>query len=76
MAPIPELRAWARHCLLEADPVTKTDEVARMAAAYAAGACTLDAAAALADSPAIPGRPARPVLVAPKEVGRRSMATP
>lgn len=76
MAPILELRAWARHCLLEADPVAKTDEVARMAAAYAAGTCTLDAGAALEDSPAIPGRPARPVLVAPKEVGRRSMATP
>ncbi|QBE67527.1 ferritin-like domain-containing protein [Pseudoduganella lutea] len=73
---MPELRAWAQRCLLDTDPVSKTDEVARMAAAYASGACTLDPSAALADSPAIPGRPARPELVPPRQVGRRSMATP
>ncbi|WBS00402.1 ferritin-like domain-containing protein [Pseudoduganella sp. SL102] len=71
----PELRAWALRCLLDTDPVAKTGEVARMAAAWADGACALDAGAALADSPAIPGRPARPELVSPASVGRRSMAT-
>ena len=71
----PELRAWAQRCLLATDPVAKTDDVARIAAACADGACTLDAMAVLADSPAIPGRPARPELVSPSSVGRRSMAT-
>ncbi|QGZ38053.1 uncharacterized ferritin-like protein (DUF455 family) [Pseudoduganella flava] len=77
---MPELRAEARRCLLLTDPFEKTDAVAALAAAYsagpAAGACTLDADAVLPDSPAIPGRPARPELVAPKLVGRRSMVTP
>jgi uncharacterized ferritin-like protein (DUF455 family) len=70
-----ELRAWARRCLLDTDPVSKTDDVARMAAAHAAGTCLPDPDAVLADSPAIPGRPARPELVSPKRVGRRSMVT-
>jgi uncharacterized ferritin-like protein (DUF455 family) len=51
--------------------------VAALAAAAAAGACTLDTAAILhADDAVVPGRPARPELVPPRLVGRRSMATP
>lgn len=46
-----------------------------MAAAWEAGALILEAGAGIDDSAAIPGRPARPELVPPRLVGRRSMAT-
>ncbi|MCS0579964.1 ferritin-like domain-containing protein [Massilia pinisoli] len=71
------LRARALACLTETDPGAKTQGVAALAAAAAAGTCTLDAAAVLhADDAIVPGRPARPELVPPRLVGRRSMATP
>lgn len=74
-----ELRACALHSLLETDPAAKTAAVAAMAAAYGPGTLDagwrLDVEAAL-DCPAgIPGRPARPELVPPRLVGRRSMAS-
>ncbi|MCE3260954.1 MAG: ferritin-like protein [Pseudoduganella sp.] len=73
---MPELRSLALQCLLEADPAAKTAAVAAMAAAWADGAVALDPSATLqASEAAIPGRPARPELVAPRLVGRRSMAT-
>jgi uncharacterized ferritin-like protein (DUF455 family) len=76
MPPSPqELRAYALHCLLEADPAAKVVAVAAMAAAWSAGACALDEGAALVPHATIPGRPARPELVPPLQVGRRSMAT-
>jgi uncharacterized ferritin-like protein (DUF455 family) len=71
MAPHPELRAAALQCLLETDPAAKAAAVAAMAA----GAWHIDSAAALAGSDAIPGRPAKPELVPPRLVGRRSMAS-
>jgi uncharacterized ferritin-like protein (DUF455 family) len=61
--------------LLETDPVTKTDGVAAMANAWAAGECEVDSSAVLHASATIPGRPARPELVPPRLVGRRSMVT-
>ncbi len=67
-----ELRACALACLLEVDPATKVAMVAAMAAADLA----LDAKAPLAPSAPVPGRPARPELVPPRLVGRRSMITP
>src|SRR5450830_187262 len=70
-----DLRQLALHCLLESDPAAKTAAVAAMAAAWEAGALTLDPAAPLAMTGAIPGRPEKPELVAPRLVGRRSMAT-
>ncbi|HZX29680.1 MAG TPA: ferritin-like domain-containing protein [Telluria sp.] len=71
-----ELRAAAQRCLAETDPETKTAAVIALAAAVAAGCCVLDATAVLQEEPgAIPGRPARPELVPPRLVGRRSMAT-
>lgn len=70
-----ELRATALQCLLEPDPFTKTEAIAAMAQACFAGDWDLDAGAALAAAGAIPGRPAQPVLVAPRLVGRRSMIT-
>jgi uncharacterized ferritin-like protein (DUF455 family) len=49
--------------------------IGALCAAWADGACTLDPAAGLAATGAIPGRPARPELVPPRLVGRRSMVT-
>jgi len=72
----PELRSVALQCLVEADPAAKVAAVAAMAGAWAGGALRLDTAEVLAaPAAAIPGRPARPELVAPRLVGRRSMAT-
>lgn len=78
--PIPDmtdtdLRGFALQCLLETDPAAKTERVAAMWAAWHAGSLGLDTAAVLSVSATIPGRPALPVLVAPRLVGRRSMAT-
>ena len=70
-----ELRALALQCLLEPDPAAKALAVAAMAQAWADGALTLDPAAAPQPDGAIPGRPAKPELVPPRLVGRRSMAT-
>jgi uncharacterized ferritin-like protein (DUF455 family) len=76
MAPPLELRANALTLLLETDPRAKTEGVAGLAHTYGAGGCSLDPAAVLAPIGAIPGRPARPELVPPRLVGRRSMVTP
>ncbi|SFC93337.1 ferritin-like domain-containing protein [Massilia yuzhufengensis] len=70
-----ELRACALQSLLEPDPAAKTAGVAALAAAHAAGHWTVDSEADLAAPAGIPGRPARPELVPPRMVGRRSMAT-
>jgi uncharacterized ferritin-like protein (DUF455 family) len=70
-----ELRANALQCLLETDPIAKTAGVAAMAKAFLAGDCAVDNSAVLHLSEAIPGRPARPALVPPRLVGRRSMTT-
>ncbi len=75
MAPPFELRASALQCLLETDPVVKAAAVAAMASAYLAGGWDVDSGAAPHVSAAIPGRPDRPALVAPRLVGRRSMVT-
>ena len=76
MAPPIELRATALRCLLESDPGAKTDAVAAMAQAYLAGHREVDNRAAPPVAGTIPGRPALPLLVAPRLVGRRSMVTP
>ena len=70
-----ELRAEALECLLESDPATKVQKVAAMTAAWQAGAMALAPDAGILVDGAIPGRPARPELVPPRLVGRRSMAT-
>ena len=70
-----ELRAAALHCLLEPDPAAKATAIAAMAQAHLDGACELDTLAELPVSGTIPGRPARPLLVPPRLVGRRSMVT-
>ena len=70
-----ELRANALQCLLETDPATKAAAVAAMAEAFLSDGWEVDAGASLPASGTIPGRPARPLLVAPRLVGRRSMIT-
>ncbi|MEO7497234.1 MAG: DUF455 family protein, partial [Massilia sp.] len=75
MAPPLELRETALACLLQTDPLTKTEAVAAMARAWFEGALTLDEGGEPLAAGAIPGRPARPELVAPRLVGRRSMVT-
>jgi len=71
----PELRALALRCLLDADPAAKTAGVAALARAHAAGTMAVDARRVLVPDGVVPGRPARPELVPPRQVGRRSMAT-
>lgn len=73
---MPELRAGALIHLLETEPRSKCEGVAALAQAHAAGALAVDAAAVFEPEGTIPGRPARPELVPPRLVGRRSMATP
>jgi uncharacterized ferritin-like protein (DUF455 family) len=75
MARPPELRAQALQCLLQTDPAAKTAAVAALAQACRAGSCGVDSTALLDEPAAIPGRPARPELVSPRLLGRRSMAT-
>jgi uncharacterized ferritin-like protein (DUF455 family) len=82
-----DLRVQALTLLLDPDPADKAAGVAALVRAHADGAATLDAGARLdAHGPShspnhslnhspIPGRPARPELVPPRLVGRRSMAT-
>jgi uncharacterized ferritin-like protein (DUF455 family) len=71
-----ELRAGALISLLETEPRAKCDGVAALVRAHGAGALALDAGAVFEPGGAIPGRPARPELVPPRLVGRRSMVTP
>jgi uncharacterized ferritin-like protein (DUF455 family) len=73
--PLCDLRAQALHLLTESDPVAKTAGVAALARAHADGRTRVDPAAVLAPGGIVPGRPARPELVSPKLLGRRSMAT-
>lgn len=75
MARPAELRANALQCLLESDPFAKTAAIAAMGEGYRAGGWAVDNRAVLDVSGTIPGRPDRPVLVPPRLVGRRSMAT-
>ena len=75
MARPPELRATALQCLLETDPGAKLAQVAAMAAGFIAGGGELDSGAVLRVAGTSPGRPARPDLVPPRLVGRRSMVT-
>ncbi|WUR10941.1 ferritin-like domain-containing protein [[Empedobacter] haloabium] len=70
-----ELRARALHCLTETEPAAKIAAVEAMARAYAANQLPLDPAAVLSTALPVPGRPARPELVPPRLVGRRSMVT-
>lgn len=67
-----ELRVRALELLQMADPAEKA---AAVRALFDAGAWTIDTAVALAEPSGLPGRPARPVLVPPKDVPARSPFT-
>jgi uncharacterized ferritin-like protein (DUF455 family) len=71
-----DLRADALRWLLETDPATKAAGVAALARSARNEDRRVETGAVFAPEEAIPGRPARPVLVPPRLVGRRSMATP
>jgi uncharacterized ferritin-like protein (DUF455 family) len=70
-----ELRAAALGWLLEADPAAKATGVGALRQRWLQGAVTLAPDLFLAAPPGIPGRPARPELVPPLAVQRRSMRT-
>jgi len=70
-----ELRPAALHWLTEPVPAGKVAGVSEMARRWAAGSMTLDTEAVLSTENAVPGRPAKPELVPPASLKRRSMAT-
>lgn len=67
-----ELRARALELLQVADPVEKA---AAVRALFDTGGWTLDVATEIAEPSGLPGRPARPPLVSPKDVPTRSPFT-
>ena len=71
-----ELRSAALSWLIESDAKCKAAGVRDLARAWAAGGLHLDTQTPIAASDAIPGRPARPELVLPKDLKHRSMVTP
>lgn len=75
MEQLNELRVSALRCLLETDPAAKVAQVEAMAQSYAAGGWRVETDGMPMSAGVIPGRPARPELVPPRLVGRRSMAT-
>ena len=71
-----ELRALALHALAEGEPGAKVRATQRAWAALQGDTAWVDAGARLAEPGGLPGRPARPVLVEPAQVPRRSAFTP
>jgi uncharacterized ferritin-like protein (DUF455 family) len=76
MSAPPELRAGALIHLLETDPRRKCEGVAAWPAPMPPAAWRWMPAPCSRRTGSIPGRPAKPELVPPRLVGRRSMATP
>lgn len=72
---VPALRASALKCLAESDAGRKVTDVRQLATAWKAGSVQLDASAILKPGRPIPGHPAVPELVAPRDVPRRAMHT-
>jgi uncharacterized ferritin-like protein (DUF455 family) len=70
-----ELRSSAYLLLRETEAQSKADRTMGLHTAWLAGQIALDIKARVVDEPGIPGRPAKPLLVAPREVGHRSMTT-
>lgn len=71
----PCLRTLALQALILSDPQQKCLHVQSLWENLQADAVTLDTEVALQTDAAIPGRPVKPVLVAPKLVQRRAMHT-
>lgn len=74
--PFLELREAALRLLVECDPAIKVEQTIALAKAWKAGVVALDTTAQPAPLAPIPGRPAHPVLLPPKDVARRAMHTP
>jgi len=70
-----DLRQQALSLLTEPDLEKKTAGVKSLYQAWLAGAASLDASANLRGDGVMPGRPAKPDLVSPLEVEKRSMRT-
>lgn len=70
-----ELRQNALHWLAESDVREKTAGVAALYQAWQAGDISLHVNAKLKSALPIPGRPAKPMLVSPLDVEKRSMRT-
>lgn len=69
-----ELRAAALALLCECDATAKVTGTRALFDGWSQGAVQLDADAALSEKTIVPGRPALPLLVAPREVAHRSMS--
>ena len=70
-----ELRSYACELLRETEAQSKAERTMDLRAAWLAGHINIDTHARVMDQPGIPGRPEKPLRVAPREVGHRSMAT-
>jgi len=70
-----ELRQTALGCLAECQLIQKTSAVTALYQSWQSGELALDVECELVSTQPIPGRPERPVLVSPLEVGKRSMRT-
>ncbi len=71
-----ELRACALLLLAETRPAGKVTGTRALHAAWTAGEITLETDQVLQPVAAVPGRPARPPLVPPRAVARRSVRSP
>lgn len=71
-----DLREAAINWLVNTNPVRKAEGVKCLNAAWLAGQVALNSAAILSEPVDIPGHPEQPMLVSPREVGKRSMRTP
>ncbi|WP_179402400.1 ferritin-like domain-containing protein [Burkholderia guangdongensis] len=72
----PCVRRAALAALVEPDPVRKAAQARALHAALLAGQATVDPSLALAEPPGLPGRPAKPALVEPRQLERRGMRSP
>lgn len=70
-----ELRVVALDLLCETDVTRKVTLTRELHVRWLARQIEVDPASALQPASALPGRPARPPLVPPREVGRRAMTT-
>ncbi len=70
-----ELRTEALSLLCETDPTRKVALTRALHTQWLAQAIDVDPAAELQPQAALPGRPDRPALVPPREVGKRAMNT-
>lgn len=70
------VRRAALAALREPEPVHKAALVRALHDALQAGQATIDPSLVLSEPAGLPGRPARPVLVEPRALERRSMRSP